>query len=93
MSSPQKFSEQMRAELSQLKSEFEKIKTDAAHLGTDLELEYFTLIEELQVEVHALEQKFELFVETHDPAWQEFKTDLERSWESLRELVKGITAP
>ena len=93
MSEEHKLVEQLRDELDQLRREFQKIKNAAGQAEAGLEMEYFTLIEELQVELHELEQKFDLYRETHDAAWQEFKSDLERSWESLRELIKVITGP
>ncbi len=93
MSAEQKIAEQMRRELDRLKREVQKIKNAAGKAEAGLEMEYFTLIDELQLELHGLEQKYELFRETHDAAWQEFKSDLERSWTSLRELIKVITGP
>ena len=83
----------MRSRLNQLKAEFADLKASTDRAETGLELEYYTLLEEAQGKLHSAEQKLELFREVHDDQWEAFKTDLELSWESLREVIKGITAP
>ena len=93
MSSEHGPGEEIRRELARLKVEFEKLKTVAQQAETDLELEFFTLVEELQLQVHELEQKIELYVETHEDRWDEFRDDLERSWEALRNLIRSVTGP
>ena len=89
----EEFESLMRARLDQLKAEIAELVKSADRAETSLELEYYTLLEEAQVKLEAAEQKFELFREVHDDQWETFKTDLELSWKSLRELIKGITAP
>ena len=93
MSARQGFEKKMRAELAQLKAEYENLKTRAGRVESELEAEYLTLVEELKIELQEAEQKLELFAETHEDQWEEFKLDLERSWESLRNLIKAVTGP
>ncbi len=93
MSARQGFEQKMRAELTQLKAEYENLKTRAGRIESELEAEYLTLVEELKIELQEAEQKLELFAETHEDQWEEFKLDLERSWESLRSLIKAVTGP
>ena len=83
----------MRSELAQLKVEYENLKARAGRVESGLEAEYLTLVEELKIELQEAEQKLELFAETHEDQWEEFKLDLERSWESLRSLIKAVTGP
>ena len=83
----------MQAQLEELKAEVEKIKAKAQQKETTLQLEYYTKIEELQSKLATAEQKFQLFKQVHDDGWLAFKTDLEKSWDSLRELIKAITSP
>ena len=76
------------------------MKTEIAGLGkkakqaeVNLALEYYTLIDELQLKLEATEQKFELLLQANEDKWEEFRSELEHSWDSLRELIKVITAP
>ena len=80
----------MRGRLDQARDEVEQLEQQA---GKRLEGEYYTRLEELEVALASAEQKIELFRETHDDAWAAFRTDLEQSWNALRELIKSITAP
>lgn len=93
MSERQGFEQKMRAELAQLKVEYENLKARAGRVESEFEAEYLTLAEELKIELHRAEQKLELFAETHEDQWEEFKLDLERSWDSLRNLIKAVTGP
>ena len=60
---------------------------------TNLELEYYTLIEELHLKLEATEQKFHLLKQAQNERWEEFKVELELSWDSLLEMIKAITSP
>ena len=93
MSARENFERQMRQQLEQLRAEYHAVKEKTAAMEADLEAEYFTRIDELKIELQQAEQKLELFAETHDDQWEEFKQDLERSWESLRSLIKAVTGP
>ena len=93
MSTKQGFEQKMRSELAQLKVEYENLKARAGRAESELEGEYLTLVEELKIALQEAEQKLELFAETHEDQWEEFKHDLERSWESLRSLIKAVTGP
>lgn len=83
----------MQAQLDEFKNEIEEIKTIALQKETTLQLEYYTQIEALQLKLAAAEQKFQLFKQIHDDSWKAFKTDLEKSWNALRELIRAITSP
>ncbi len=83
----------MRARLDGLRAEVEKFEHKAEQAETTLELEYYTRLEELKVKLEAAEQKFELFLETHDDAWETLRDDLEQSWKSMRNVINAITGP
>ena len=93
MSDRQLFAERMRANLDDIGAELKRLEQAAERAESGLEAEYFTRLESLRLDLQTAEQKFELFLETHDEAWETFKADLEASWTSMRELIKGITAP
>lgn len=87
------FERKMQAQLDELKVELAELKDKAGRAEANLELEYFTLIDELRLKLEDVEQKFELLQQVNDEKWEEFKAELELSWDSLRELVKAITSP
>ena len=93
MSMREIFERKMQAQLDGLKVELAELKDKAGRAEANLELEYFTLIDELRLKLEEVEQKFELLQQSNDEKWEEFKTELELSWDSLRELVKAITSP
>jgi hypothetical protein len=83
----------MQAQLDELKTEIAGLGKKAEHAEINLELEYYTLIDELQLTLEATEQKFELLLQANEDKWEELRSELEHSWDSLRELIKVITAP
>ena len=93
MSARQEFSDRMRARLDELRAEVRQFEHKVGQAETGLELEYYTRLEELKVKLEAAEQKFELFRETHDDAWETLKDDLEQSWKSMRDIINAITGP
>jgi len=93
MSKRENYESKMQAQLGELKTEIARLGEKAEHAEINLELEYYTLIDELQLALEATEQKFELLVQANEDKWEEFRSELEHSWDSLRELIKVITAP
>ena len=93
MSLRKTYEEKMQARLHGLKAEIHELREKAEQAETNLQLEYYTLIDELHLKLETAEQKFELLKQTEDEKWEEFKADLELSWDSLRELIRAITSP
>ena len=87
------YEKKMLVQLDELKAEVAVLTEKAGQVETSLQLEYLTLIDELQLKLETVEQKFELLRLANDGRWEEFKTELEHSWESLRELIRAITSP
>jgi len=83
----------MRARLDALKAEIDALGKTAEQAEANLELEYFTLVDELKLKLETADQHFELLRMSNEDKWEDFRTELEHSWESLRELVKAVTAP
>jgi hypothetical protein len=83
----------MQAQLMELKTEITELREKAEQAEINLELEYYTLIDELHLKLEATEQKFQLLTLANEEKWEKFKSELEHSWNSLRELIKAITAP
>jgi len=93
MSIRENYEAKMQTRINELKAEIHELREKADQAETNLELEYYTLIDELHLKLETTEQKFELLRQTQDEKWEEFKTDLELSWNSLRELIRAITSP
>ena len=93
MSLRETYEKKMQAQLHELKAEIHDLKEKAEQAETNLQLEYYTLIDELHLKLETAEQKFELLKQANDEKWEEFKAELELSWNSLRELIKAITSP
>lgn len=87
------YEKKMLDQLNELKAEVAVLTEKAGRVETSLQLEYLTLIDELQLKLETVEQKFELLRQANDASWEEFKTELEHSWESMRELIRAITSP
>jgi len=93
MSKRETYESKMQAQLDELKTEIAGLGKKAEQAEVNLALEYYTLIDELQLKLEATEQKFELLLQANEDKWEEFRSELEHSWDSLRELIKVITAP
>lgn len=93
MSLRKTYEKKMRAQLDELKTEFAELKDKADQVETNLQLEYHTLIDELHLELETANQKFHRLAQASDEEWDEFKTEFELIWSSLRELVKSVTSP
>jgi len=93
MSKRENFETKMQERLDGLKSELGELKDTAQRAEINMELEYYTLLEELHLELEATEHKLELLKRANEEKWEDFKSDLERSWKSLRQLISAINAP
>ena len=93
MSKREIYESKMQAQLDELKADIAGLKGKVEQAEINLELEYYTLIDELHLKLEASEHKFELLKQANEETWGEFKSELEHSWDSLRELIKAITAP
>jgi len=89
----ERFAARMRARLEQVAAELKSLGEAAEKAEIELELESVTRIEALRLELESAERKIELFVEVHDDDWEAFKTELERSWQSMRETIRAVSAP
>ncbi len=93
MSLRETYEKKMQAQLNELKAEIAELKEKADQAETNLQLEYYTLIDELHLKLETANQKFHLLKQASDEKWDEFKSEFELIWDSLRELIKSITAP
>ncbi|MDH3220297.1 MAG: hypothetical protein OEO19_12255 [Gammaproteobacteria bacterium] len=87
------YEKKMRDEFDELKAETIALRQKAEKAEVNLELEYFTLLDELHVRLESAEQKLELLKQANEADWEHFKSELEHSWQSLRELIRALTAP
>jgi predicted RNase H-like nuclease len=82
-----------QAQLDELKNRLAAFKEKADQEETNLQLEYYTLIEEVKLELEAAHKKLQLLKQAGDETWEEIKTDVEITWNSLHELIKALTLP
>jgi flagellar hook-basal body complex protein FliE len=87
------YENKMRSQLQALRREYEELKKHAGQAETSLELEYYTLLEEVQIALESAEQKFELLVETHEDQWEHTRDEVERVWSAARDLVRAVVSP
>jgi len=83
----------MRARLQALRKDIEELGQRAARVETSLELEYYTLLEELRLALESAEQKFELLIESQDDQWEAVRTEFEQLWRAARELIRAVNSP
>jgi hypothetical protein len=87
------YEKKMQPRLDELKEEIDELRQKADEAETNLELEYYTLLDELQVKLETANQKFQLLTQANEDDWEDFKSEFEMIWDSLRELVKSVTSP
>jgi uncharacterized coiled-coil DUF342 family protein len=87
------YERKIQTQLQQLKAEIDELRKKADQTETNLELEYYTLIDELHLKLDTANQKFHLLKQANDENWDEFKSEFDLIWNSLRELIKSVTSP
>ena len=87
------YEKKMQAQLDELKSRLEVFKEKAGQEETNLQLEYYTLIEEINLELKSAHEKLQLLKQAGDDTWEEFKTEVETTWDLLDELIRSVTLP
>lgn len=93
MSLRETYEKKMQDQLNELKAEIAELREKADQAETNLQLEYFTLIDELHLKLETANQKFHLLKESSDDKWDEFKSEFELIWDSMRELIQSVTSP
>ena len=93
MSLRETYERKMQTQLHQLKAEIDELRKKADPTETNLELEYYTLIDELHLKLDTANQKFHLLKQANVEKWDEFKSRFELIWNSLHELIRSITSP
>ena len=84
---------QIQQRLEQFKAELSSLRHKADQAEVNLELEYYTLLDELQLEIETFESKLQLLRDANEESWHQYRSELEKSWQDLRELVKAVTSP
>lgn len=93
MSLRETYEKKMQDQLNELKAEIAELREKAGQAETNLQLEYYTLIDELHLKLETADQKFHLLKDASDEKWDEFKSEFELVWDSVRELIKSVTSP
>ena len=87
------YQKKMQPRLDELKEEIDELRQKASEAEANLELEYYTLLDELQIRLETASHKFQLLTQANEDDWEDFKSEFETIWDSLRELVKSVTSP
>ena len=87
------YEKKMQAQLDEWKTRLEVFKEKADQEETNLQLEYYTLIDEIKLELETAHKKLQLLKQAGDETWEEFKADVEITWDSLHELIKALALP
>ncbi len=93
MSLRETYEKKMQTQLNELKAEIAELREKADQTETNLQLEYYTLIDELHLKLETANQQFHLLKQASDEKWDEFKSEFELIWDSLHELIKSVTSP
>ena len=83
----------MLAQLNELKTEIDELRKKAGKMETSLQLEYYTLIDELELNLQIARQHYELLKRSSDEKWHEIRKEFEVIWCSMRELIKSVNSP
>ena len=87
------YEKKMQAQLDEWKTRLEVFKEKADQEETNLQLEYYTLIDEIKLELETAHKKLQLLKQSGDEAWEEFKAEVETTWDALDELIRSLTLP
>jgi hypothetical protein len=93
MSIREVYEKNVQSQLDQWKTRLEAFKQKADQEETNLQLEYYTLIEEIKLELEVAHKKLQLLKQAGDETWEEFKADFETTWDLLDELIRSLTLP
>ena len=87
------YEKKMQAQLDEWKTRLEVFKEKADQEETNLQLEYYTLIDEIKLELETAHKKLQLLKQAGDETWEEFKAEVETTWDALDELIRSLSLP
>ena len=87
------YEKKMQAQLDEWRTRLDLFKDKADKEETNLQLEYYTLIDEVKLELEMAHKKLQLLKETGDESWEELKSEVETTWNALDELIRSLTLP
>jgi chromosome segregation ATPase len=87
------YEKKMKVRLDEWKAKLDEFKEMADEEETNLQLEYYTMIDEIKLELDAAHKKLQLLKKSGDDKWEELKAEIETTWDLLDELIRSITLP
>lgn len=87
------YEKKMQARLDEWKTRLEQFKEKADQEETNLQLEYYTLIDEIKLEMESAHKKLQRLKQANDDSWEDFKDEVETTWDSLDDLIRALTLP
>lgn len=87
------YEKKMQARFDEWKAKLDAFKEKADQEEINLQLEYYTLIDEIKLEMETAHKKLQQLKQAGDESWEGFKTELEATWDSMDELIRSLTLP
>jgi hypothetical protein len=87
------YEEKMQVQLDEWRAGLEVLKDKADQEETNLQLEYYTLIDEIKLELETAHKKLQQLKQAGDETWDELKAEVETTWDALDELIRSLTLP
>ena len=87
------YEKKMQARFDEWKTRLEQFKEKADQEETNLQLEYYTLIDEIKLELENGHKKLQRLKQASDDTWEDFKDEVETTWDSLDDLIRALTLP
>jgi pyruvate formate-lyase activating enzyme-like uncharacterized protein len=93
MSIREVYEKNMQARLDEWKSRLEVFRKKADQEETNLQLEYYTLIDEAKLALEDAHKKLQILKQAGDEEWEELKAEIKTTWDLLDELIRSLTLP
>jgi hypothetical protein len=93
MSIREVFEKNMQEKLDEWKDRLELLKEKADEEEVNLQLEYYTLIDEAKLGLEDAHKKLQLLKQAGDEEWEELKAEVKTTWDLLDELIRSLTLP
>ena len=93
MSTRDVYENKKQVQLDEWKTRLQAFKDKADQQETKLQLEYYTLIDEVRLGLDDAHKKLERLKQEGDETWDKLRAEVEMTWDSLDELIRSLTMP
>ncbi len=92
MSTKEAYEKKLQAQLDEWALEYEKLKVRADKVKAEGQIEYQKELEELRSKQKVAQEKLDEIKAASGDAWEDLKTGLESSWDSLSASLKSAAS-